>query len=162
MLFRSLGSDTDANDAFGGAIATQGERLLIGAPSRDSRRGSVYSFRWDGAAWTQEAVIEPPDGAADDRFGGCIVLQGDHAIIASCYHDAFNENGGCAYLYDWTGSQWQWRRKFSGYDVGPDDYFGQGLALADGRLFVGAPLHYGPADRSGAVYTYVWNWEEPA
>ena len=58
-------------DAFGEAVAINGDRVVIGAPGHEGpggeNSGAVYVF--DGATGLQLMKLVPSDGAAHDRFG---------------------------------------------------------------------------------------------
>ena len=50
-------SDAVVGDDFGGAVAIDGDVMVVGAPERDDAGGSsgaAYVFRFDGASWNQE------------------------------------------------------------------------------------------------------------
>jgi hypothetical protein len=83
-------SNTDPGDRFG-VSDVDGDTLAVGAPSEASAateidgdqeddtvpgRGAVYVFRHDGAAWSQEAYIKPPD-PGERYFGATVALSGD-------------------------------------------------------------------------------------
>jgi hypothetical protein len=53
-------SDSQAQDAFGGSVAIQGDLLAVGAPFDDDQgtnSGSVYVFTRTAGVWTQAAKI---------------------------------------------------------------------------------------------------------
>ncbi|GAJ02326.1 unnamed protein product, partial [marine sediment metagenome] len=65
-------SDGAATDCFGGFVSISGDRAVIGARFDDDNglsSGSAYVYRWDGAAWVEEAKLTASDGAAGDQFG---------------------------------------------------------------------------------------------
>ena len=49
-----------SGDRFGSAIATDGNRVVVGAPARKAK-GAIFIFRKDSAgAWTQESEQAAP------------------------------------------------------------------------------------------------------
>ena len=64
-------SDGAEEDHFGASVAISGDLAIVGADRDDdagSYSGSVYIFKRDGTAWTEQAKITASDGAAGDWF----------------------------------------------------------------------------------------------
>jgi hypothetical protein len=83
-------SDSQAQDAFGGSVAIQGDLLAVGAQFDDdlgTNSGSVYVFTRSAGVWTQAAKITAPDGQAHDEFGVSIALDGGRLIVGSFRSD---------------------------------------------------------------------------
>ncbi|MCZ7683466.1 MAG: FG-GAP repeat protein [Sandaracinaceae bacterium] len=84
-------SDGAAGDAFGYSVALDGDSALVGAPyddtSRGTNAGSAYLFVRSGTTWTRQARLEAGDGAAEDRFGISVALDGDTALAGAEYGD---------------------------------------------------------------------------
>ncbi|MCZ6597132.1 MAG: hypothetical protein O7B99_05820 [Planctomycetota bacterium] len=99
---------------FGSAVAIDGDRLLIGAPGYavppTPTNGSAELFRWDGAAWTSEAVLTAfdEDPAVEDLYGIDVDLKGDLALVGSSYKLV---SDGSSYLYRRQGSDWLLQQK---------------------------------------------------
>ena len=72
--------DAAPNDFFGGAVATDGERIYVGAPRRSDHAGSVYVFAPSENGYMQEAIVEWPDNQA---FGRKIIASGSGRFITS-------------------------------------------------------------------------------
>src|SRR5262249_50072024 len=70
-----LADDGATYDSFGGAVALDGDRAVVGA-FFDDDRGSAYVFDWNGTAWVQSAKLTAADGATDDGFGEALALEG--------------------------------------------------------------------------------------
>ncbi|MDE2731599.1 MAG: choice-of-anchor B family protein [Bacteroidota bacterium] len=71
-------ADASEGDAFGAAVATDGERVYVGAPRRSEDTGGVYVFA--GEDFTQEAIVELPE---HQTFGRDLVVTGLGKFIAS-------------------------------------------------------------------------------
>jgi choice-of-anchor B domain-containing protein len=73
-----------AGDAFGAAIAFDGNRAVVGAPSRKAK-GAVFLFRIDSTnTWIQESEqIAPPTIPDNAQFGGAVAVKGDRVIIGA-------------------------------------------------------------------------------
>jgi autotransporter-associated beta strand protein len=83
-------SDGAASDYFGWSVSLSGSTGLVGASSDDiganSSQGSVYVFRGLDTAtgtMTESVKLIASDGAANDRFGGSVSLDGDQFLIGA-------------------------------------------------------------------------------
>jgi hypothetical protein len=59
-----------------GSLAHHGDRLMLGTTNAPGEPwpGRIYPYRRDGATWTLETPIGPPDGAPDNGFGAAVAL----------------------------------------------------------------------------------------
>ncbi len=163
-------SNTDFSDFFGAAVALSADgNTLAVAAGEDSnatgingdqnnnlalRSGAVYVFRFDGAAWSQQAYVKASNTEADDRFGLPVSLSADGNILAVGASDedsnATGINGnqndnsalgsGAAYVFRFDGTDWKQQAYVKASNSGWNDVFGFAVALsADGNtLAVGA------------------------
>jgi choice-of-anchor B domain-containing protein len=71
-------------DHFGAAIATDGARIVVGAPAR-KLKGAVFVFRRDSAgAWAQETEQPAPQNLPDNSaFGASVAVKGDRVIAGA-------------------------------------------------------------------------------
>jgi hypothetical protein len=77
-------------------VSISGDAAVMGARWDDdngSHSGSAYIFRYDGAAWVQEAKLLAAGGAAYDYFGASLSISGDndvdladYGLFLSCYN----------------------------------------------------------------------------
>lgn len=137
--------DTTADDAFGSAVAIDGDRMLIGAGDSGLGRGieyafagSFYAFSRSGTTWTEVAHVIASDGLAYDEFGGAIALDGERALIGARGDDAYR---GAVYAYRFTGTEWLAEQKLTGETRAEFDYFGTALALEGSHALVGAQIY---------------------
>eukprot|EP00740_Mantoniella_antarctica_P009976 CAMPEP_0181370292 /NCGR_PEP_ID=MMETSP1106-20121128/13334_1 /TAXON_ID=81844 /ORGANISM="Mantoniella antarctica, Strain SL-175" /LENGTH=475 /DNA_ID=CAMNT_0023487047 /DNA_START=12 /DNA_END=1436 /DNA_ORIENTATION=+ len=99
-----LASDGAAGDYFGVSVALDGDTMVIGAVLDDDKgisSGSVYIYTRDvagslTASWTQRAKLRAPDGAAGDRFGYSLDLDGDTMVIGAEHDDDKGSQSGSA------------------------------------------------------------------
>lgn len=132
-------SDPSFGDEFGTAIAIDGDRALIGAPSANGGMpdsGAAYIFEFDGKVWRETAKLFAIDGAASDLFGDSVSLNGNRAVIGAPRHDS---SRGAVYVFEFDGSEWQQTDKLQASDSAASE-FGSSLSLSGDRLLVGAPL----------------------
>jgi hypothetical protein len=149
--------DAAASDHFGGAVAIDGGRIVIGAPEDDDRgsnSGSAYVYRFDGAEWALETKLHAEDALAGDAFGSQVALRGDRAVVAAPRRDASGTDSGAVYIFRFDGSAWSHEARIAPSDGLAGDDFGRAIALGDGVLLVGAPLVDTGAANTGAAYIY--------
>lgn len=139
------------------AISTDGNTIVTGA-YRDSapnaNQGSVYLYRWNGAAWVGEKITAS-DGAANDYFGYSVSLSSDGTMLlvgAPAATVSGHAAQGAAYLYTWTGSAWT-QRKITASDGAANDYYGYSVSLSARNHTVGISAP-GKDSQKGVVYLY--------
>ena len=96
-------SDGTGFEKFGEAVAIDGDTIVVGAPDEDgrgSKAGALYVFqRGESGTWQQVAKITASSGAAEDRFGLIVDIDGLSAIGAAPERDGAGEDSGVALLY---------------------------------------------------------------
>lgn len=153
--------DLAAQDYFGGAVAVDGDRALVGAWGDDdggSLTGSAYVFeRQTDGSWPQVAKLHASAPALFDNFGRGVALQGERALIGAPYDDEAGFQAGAAYVCEHQGGgAWLEVAKLlpSG---GPDPAggrFGLVMSLDGDRALVGASLDDDAGDGAGAAYVF--------
>jgi MYXO-CTERM domain-containing protein len=146
--------DGTALDRFGAAVAISGNDALIGAWAADNASGvstgAAYLFAADTGALLQK--LTPPDGAAQDSFGGAVAIGGGRALIGAIHDDDNGTSSGSAYLFDTgTGSL---LHKLTAPDGAEWDYFGYSVALSGSYALVGAAQDDDDGDMSGSAYLF--------
>ena len=135
-------SDSPAGAYFGGSLALNAGRLLIGAQDDSTfatDEGSAYVFAYQSAtnSWEQQQKLIPfPDGAASDRFGTHVGLVGQMAVVAA---PGRNSDQGAVdlFAFDSGHSAWIEDGVLQGPD-GPHGGFGNTMALSANLLAVAA------------------------
>lgn len=160
-------SNTGAGDAFGHAIALDGDTLAVSAYGEDSAAtgvdgdetdnaaldaGAVYVFTRDATnVWTQQAYIKAPDSESGDGFGAALDLDGDTLVIGADREDGgatgidgdptdnSKPDSGAVYVYsrDATGA-WSLEAYLKASNSDDDDQFGSAVSLSGDSLAVGA------------------------
>ena len=99
-------SDGASDDQFGRSVALSGNLALVGAENDDDNgtdSGSAYLF--DVRTGAELAKLTASDGAASDRFGVSVALDGSTAVVGTSNANGFT---GAVYVYDlsptWTAS----------------------------------------------------------
>lgn len=98
-----LASNGTVHDHLGFAVSIADTVALIGASNHVTANiasGAAYLFRNNGALWTEDRMILPPDGAAQDAFGNTVAVTENLAAIGALRHDENGSESGAAYIYD--------------------------------------------------------------
>ena len=138
---------------FGASVALNESLVVVGAPyasvaARDA--GAVYIFANAAPSWPLQAEILPRDPESLAQFGNALAIDQNTVVVGSPTNDGYGVDAGAVYIFSFDGTTWVQQQKLVATDTAPGDRFGSALALDDGRLAVGAPLH----NASGAVYIF--------
>ena len=94
------------SDRFGGAVAIDGETLVVGASGEDSAQttvtngiaaspdnsagtaGAVYVYVRSGNAWVQQAYLKAPNAQSFDQFGTSVAVSGDTLVVGAIGEDS--------------------------------------------------------------------------
>ena len=142
-------SDGAFADNFGYSVSIGCGRIVIGASDDDdlgSQSGAAYIFDLSG---TQLAKIIASDGASIDEFGTSVAVGCGRIVVGAWGDDDNGSQSGSAYIFDLNGTQ---LAKIKASDAAAGDYFGYSVAIASGRIVVGALF-----DDSSQGSAYVFN-----
>ena len=142
----------NAGDRFGASMSVDGDHLLIGAPGRNSGRGTVFHFHRVGGEWVEQSALDP--GRVDERsgFGTTVAVNGSRAYVGM---PRFNNRVGAVAVFtlDQDTGEWQPANRLVPFDAGRRAGFGSALAVTDDGLLVGAPgsasIHAFSGDEDG-------------
>ena len=151
-------NDGAANDHFGKAMASSGDTLVISADEDDigtnTNQGSVYVFMRNGVNWVFQQKLTANDGAAQDRFGNAVALDGDTLVVGAAMDDINgNTDQGSAYIFTRNGTTWTFQQKLiaAGIDGLPGDNLGASVSVSGQTVAVGAS---GENQGRGAAYVF--------
>ena len=170
-----------AFDAIGWTVATDGNRIVVGAPNEDSdadpttanasasQSGAAYVYVRNGAAWQYEAFVKAPNAEAGDLFGNDVDISGNWIIVGAPFEDNNDvSSAGAAYMYERVGANWVFRQ----YLKGPagsfvvNGFLGYAVAIDGDTAVVGAYNNTANTNQTlgGQVYVYrlnnaVWSLE---
>ncbi len=156
-------SDGEAGDRFGSSVAISGGLMIVGSIRPDSSRGAAFIFQKSASgAWVEVTRLAADDGAANDRFGSAVAIDGDLVLVGA---PARNDTTGAVYAFrrDDRG-RWVQSAVLVGSDMSAGGRLGTSLALDGTRALIGAPRQ----DRSkGEVYVFEYDaasmaWSETA
>lgn len=136
-------SDGTAGDRFGGAVAIDGDTILVGAYFADvggnEDQGAAYIFTRSGETWSEQGKLLAGDGALADQFGWSVALSGDTALVGVDRRPVGGQlRQGAAYIFTRSGDSWSQQTRLAAGDGANGDQFGYGVALSGGTAIVGA------------------------
>ncbi|MEM7374295.1 MAG: T9SS type A sorting domain-containing protein [Bacteroidota bacterium] len=166
------------SDWFGGSIAFEGDRCVVGSPFWDVNQGrdTVYLFERDSYGMFQlvQKLISP-DSDSRTYFGSSVMIQ-DNEIIIGAMNSNTNENNqqyqmwaGAVYVFQSDSlNQWNFKQKIVASDRKAFATFGRKIARTDSLLIIGASHDSNgpssPYDYSGSVYIFAkdqqGDWQE--
>ncbi len=151
---------------FGGAVALDGDRLVIGASGDDHSSGpwsgtpdfgavgsgAAYVFERAASGWSEVAFLKAAHPTAWDEFGAAVTISGDWLAVSAPFEDssATGVNGsqtdegrsdsGAVFVFArGAGGDWTPAAYLKASNTDVLDGFGASLAMHGGALLVGAP-----------------------
>jgi hypothetical protein len=182
----TTGASTNSVDrSLGGAIASWGDLVFVGAPMSSNAEGRVSVFSRNSTGWVFKYEIKASNAGRGDEFGKSIAVYGNQLVVTSPNEDGdlsgvfngpaissgfsgdVNENSGAVYVFTLSGSNWietAYIKKpsntigASGFEHG----FGSDVAIYADRLLVGAAQDSSYFDSvrfvdTGRAYLYQFN-----
>ncbi len=156
-------SDGEAGDQFGSSIAVNGNVMIVGSLRPNADGGAAFIFQKSASgAWVEVTRLAADDGAAADRFGTTVAIDGDLALVGA---PTGNDTTGVVYAFrrDDQG-RWVQSATLVGSDASVGGRLGSSLALEGTRALIGAPRQ---DDNKGVVYAFEYDattmvWTETA
>jgi len=154
-------SNSDFGDGYGMVVATDGGRMVFGAPLEDSvgdprsnahaDAGAVYVVEQGAAGWWQVAMVKATNAENADRFGSSVAIAGDTLVVGAPHEssdargvngDKFNNrapSSGAVYVFVRRGDRYEFQAYLKASNTGDNDRFGSTVTIAGDRIAVGAP-----------------------
>ncbi len=136
------------NDYFGDKVATNGKRIVAGAPGHNGEQGTAYVFDGSGASWTQVGELTASDGGPKDCFGWSVGLSGKNVLVGA---EQTNNDSGAAYVFKKKGAGWPQTAELTAGDGGATDEFGYSANLSGKIAIIGAD---GAEAGAGSAFLY--------
>ncbi len=98
----ALQEESFFSEYFGAMVAIEGERALVGTRlpfDNNPSPGLAYTFRRQGGAWAEEAVITAPDVALNGAFGSTGALSGDTVLLGAPFDKSSGSYAGAAHAF---------------------------------------------------------------
>lgn len=149
---------------FGAAMSAAGDRLIVGAPARQSafaRRGqeftevgSVFVYRNGEDGWAQITQVSPQAVSEGGGFGASVAVDGARLAVGAPYD---NGSVGSVSIYSWDdeSGSYESSTKLAPFVATRGAQFGSFVTIDQWQVFTGAP-----GDNSGQGSTYWFGFEE--
>ena len=147
-------------DYFGGAVALNGDTLVVGAERQDVNnqpdQGVAYVFRYQNGQWVQSQKLVAPDGTAGAAFGQTLLLVGDSLLLGATNADSNGvRDQGVVYRFERGAEGWHFAQQLLPAESSLDGHFGAALAMDGETLVVGAPGFRADGQRDrGAAFLF--------
>jgi hypothetical protein len=146
-------ADGAAQDRFGNSVAVDGGTAVIGAYEDGYASGSAYVFvRAADGTWSQQAKLTAADGAAYDRFGNSVAVDGGTAVIGAY---AYNHSGSAYVFVQTADGTWSQQAKLTADDGAGGDLSGNSVSVSGDTAVIGACLDDDKGSYSGSAYVFV-------
>ena len=136
-------------DNFGQSIAMSGDRIIVGAPFKDSHTtdtGAAFIFERQDSIWIQKQTLTASNDTKDTRFGQSVSIHHDLAIASSLPEER-------AIVFEYNGSTWEEVMELKPFNNAPAKNFGKSVAITDDFAFVSSGEDL-VTQNAGAVYVY--------
>jgi len=153
-----LAADGETEDRFGYSVAVDGDNIVVGARTEDSRgndAGAGYFFAREGGVWTQRAKVFARNRNIYANFGTSVSISGDTAVIGSPggQNDERVESG-TADVFVFRDGGWNREAMLTADDGGYADDFGKSVRIDGDTIMIGAPNDQVDGVRSGSAYVF--------
>lgn len=148
----------DPHAGFGRALATDGEWLVVGAPS-DSvdafESGAAHLFHRTEGQWKFARTFVNPTPQVNGHFGASVAVCGTRAAIgAPDARVAEFARAGTVAVYELAQGESSTPHIHTAVPIAASDRFGAAIALSFDTLAVGAPWTDFEAHNAGCVYLF--------
>ncbi|MEM8485969.1 MAG: choice-of-anchor D domain-containing protein [Bacteroidota bacterium] len=162
-----VAGDGAFDDRFGGAVASSGDRLLVGAIGVNEGRGGAYVYHRAGGDWLFVNRVTIADGMPGDAFGGAVAIEAEAAIVGAATRDGGGiTDAGAAYALAFNGVRWIQQQELIAASPGLDGIFGKAVAITGDQLLIGAPEEdVDGIENAGAAYVFQFDgttWTQQA
>ena len=96
------------------------------------------------------------DGAAGDRYGESLDMDGDTVVVTAFYSDSPAVDSGSIYVYKWNGTSYD-ETELVASDGVTTDFMGSDVAISGSTIVVGAYGDDASGADAGSMYIYKWN-----
>jgi uncharacterized repeat protein (TIGR01451 family) len=129
-------------DAFGSAVALDGDSLAVSAPREQTAGGGAgYVFSRTGATWALEQRLESPRAGGSAGFGTAIAIAAD-TLLVGAPGEPQHSRVGVVHVFTRAGGSWNEARALVAANTGQAATgFGSSVAISASEAFVGAPTY---------------------
>jgi hypothetical protein len=150
-------NDASRNAGLGRAAFVAGDTAFVGEPNEQGP-GSVYVFERSAGTWAEAQKLTPDASPPGADFGYAVAFDGTTAIIGAPFTTLTDDglrHQGAAYVFTKADGAWRQAQELVASDFGPENQFGNAVAISGDTLLVAAynaPI--GANIYQGAVYVF--------
>jgi len=152
------GSENSAADAFGLAVAIDGDTIVCGAYGNSdfgqSEVGSAYVFRRTQNGWVEQQELTASDAAPLMRFALSVGVSGGTIVVGGDGNSELGFYSGAIYVFTFDGSHWTEQQKLHAQDATASASFGYHVAISGDTIVAGAPQDSVGTLMLGAAYVF--------
>ena len=159
LLLTINNPEPEAGDVFGQRLDISGNHLIVSADRDDTDAtdaGTVYIY--DLTTGTLLTTISNPVPENGDLFGHAVSIDGNYAVVTSILDSTGAANTGTVYIFEVSTGQLVYT--LTNPTPEASDTFGQSVSIDGNVLTVGSSRDDIGGTDTGAVYTYVINFND--
>lgn len=160
-------------DKFGYSVAIDKDKLVCGAPEKNSGKGEAYTYgRNTGGTWQFVSTLKAPtlDQQNGEGFGLSVAIYDDVIVVGAPKDSQRDDTGtdpspltdaGAVYIFNFnTASTWDYKSKKVALDRRAGANFGQAVGISENNIVVGAQKETNDAKNdnsltdAGAAYIF--------
>jgi len=152
-----VADDGDISDAYGWAVAIEGNTAIVGSLYDDaigSDSGSAYILSYDGASWDQTQKLVATGIGGGDGFGDSVAIHKDTLVIGAPGDDDAGSGAGAAYVYTRAAGVWAQTAKLVPPMLVSGDNFASAVDIDNDTIVLSAALTDTTGSNSGKAYIY--------
>ena len=153
-------ADSEVYGSFGDAVAIDGDRLVVGAPSHDNggpdiNPGAAYVFeRQANGTWVQTQKLIASDPGPQNFFGFSVAINGDSILVGAPTHNHTPQLSGVVYAFTRQGGQFVETQELWPWDNQQTDLVGASVQLDSELAVFSAASDGDAAHNSGSAYVF--------
>lgn len=143
-----------AENRFGTAVAADGARIAVGAPTESTGRVHVFDLT-SGTPTVPVVSLNNPAATAGTGFGGRVAISGSIVVVAAPQNSIDADNSGRVYVFDVAGgTPGTPVVTLINPSISIDDLFGFSAAVSGNLVVVGATSEDAAANGGGIAYVF--------
>jgi hypothetical protein len=125
-------------EGLGWSVDIDGDRIIVGSPDYDERRGRATVFVHDGTQWILDGYLQGDDPAPIDDFGRFVSISGESAVVGVPNDDDAGTNAGAAYVFmRESAGTWVQATRFGVGDTTALEHLGASVSIDRDLVAVG-------------------------
>jgi hypothetical protein len=163
-----LSPGIDQGDLFGQALALDGDKLVVGAPTDSTTQsfsGRVYVYPREGDGFGEPATFKANEPVESGLFGMALAVEGDTMVVGAPQFNYVRSwiGAGRAFVFQRNNGQWtQAQELVAPASLEDGATFGWCVDLAGNAVAVGAPRARGADEGQGPGEAFIYERAAPS